>query len=258
MESNPNTSTKQSEKDIPNSFPQEPEKSSNLVRVIKSVIFHPEKGSFVDDRVVKYKYYNAFNYSLLSSGHESVTMTFGVTSPNDGEGKTLVAANLAVSLAMGSQKKTILVDLQIHNPRLHEIFGVPSSPGLKEALQNGSISVFQTAIENLSLLTVGKEFFAKENKHAAQTDSDKVRLGLEHLPAFRDIIYSLEQEFDFVIVDMPSVRSEMVPVLFANQLHGLLIVINSGKTRKEDLDEMFRQINERQVLGFVFNRFDQV
>ena len=87
--------------------------------------------------------------------------------------------------------------------------------------------------------------------------ADGYSLGLDQLSSFRDVIYSLEQEFEFIIVDMPSMETEEVPVLYANQLNGLVVVIDSGRTKQEDLDAMFHKVNERQVLGFVFNRFKQ-
>jgi Mrp family chromosome partitioning ATPase len=189
-------------------------------------------------------------------------MTMGITSPKQGEGKTLVASNLAVSLAMGSQKNTILIDLNVQRPRLHEIFGVAQSPGLTEALSNGKIHVSQTAIEHLSILSGGSMPHYQKIMPMTSTEPNapahiviKPSLGLEQLASFRDIIYSLEQEFEFVIVDMPSIDSEGVPILFGNQLNGLIVVVNSGSTKREDIEAMFRQINERQVLGFVFNRF---
>ncbi|MBI1806204.1 MAG: CpsD/CapB family tyrosine-protein kinase [Ignavibacteria bacterium] len=239
--------------------------NTKLVRLIKSIEVNPEKGKFIDNKVVKFKYYNAFNYSLLSRGHEEVNMTLGITSPKHGEGKTLVACNLAVSLAMGSQKKTVLVDLNIANPRLHKIFGVPQSPGLTEAFLNGSIHISRTAIEHLSVLPSGRCIPHQEKVLQADPSSNlgsahtvvTPTLGLEQLPAFRDVIYSLEQEFEFVIVDMPAIHSEGVPILFANQLNGLLVVVDSGKTKREEIDAMFHYINERQVLGFVFNRFNE-
>lgn len=237
--------------------------NTKLVRLIKSIEVSPEKGKFIDNRVVKFKYYNAFNYSLLSRGHDEVNMTLGITSPKHGEGKTLVACNLAVSLAMGSQKKTILVDLNVVSPRLHKIFGVPQSPGLTDAFSNGSIHISRTAIEHLSVLTSGKFISHQEALQQPDAFSDLAAahtvvtpsLGLEQLPAFRDVVYSLEQEFEFVIVDMPAIHSEGVPALFTNQLNGLLVVVDSGKTKREEIDAMFHHINERQVLGFVFNRF---
>ena len=238
--------------------------NDKLVRLVKSIVVHPDPGRTVDEKVIQYKYYNSFNYSMLSRGQSDVRMTIGITSPREGEGKTLVASNLAVSLALGSQKNTVLVDLNIHSPRLHEIFDVLQFPGLAESLRNGRIHIFRTSIDHLSVMTVGNFGLPKPRKHPAASGAsphsrpavpDRPTIGLEQLAAFRDIIYSLEQEFEFVIVDMPSITAGGIPILFANEMNGLLIVVNSGKTRREDLDAMFRQISERQVLGFVFNRF---
>src|ERR1041385_5501075 len=86
---------------------QSGETGGKLVRLIKSIAVNPARGKTVDDAVVKFKYYNSFNYSLLNREHENVNLTVGITSPKPGEGKTLVACNLAVSLALGSQKETV-------------------------------------------------------------------------------------------------------------------------------------------------------
>ncbi len=238
---------------------------TKLVRLIKAIVVAQERGTYVDNSVVKFKYYNSFNYSFLNKEHENVTLTIGITSPKRGEGKTLVACNLAVSLALGSQKKTILVDLNVANPRLHQIFGLPQAPGLAEGFLNGQIHVHRTAVENLSLLTVGNfvSFHSDLNQGGPSRGVPLIwptlepSLGLEHLAAFRDVIYSLEQEFDLVIVDMPSINNESVPVLFANQLNGVVVVVDSGRTKREEIDAMFHQLNERQVLGFVMNRFSE-
>jgi Mrp family chromosome partitioning ATPase len=235
---------------------------NRLVRLIKSIVVNPEKGGHIDENVVKFQYYNSFNYSLLPQGQDNVSLTLGITSAKSGEGKTLVASNLAVSLAMGSQKNTILIDLHISNPQLHDVFGVAESPGLMEALSNGEIHISKTLVDHLSILTAGKSMGRQVSFYAPRTGETmparfvvEQSLGLDQLASFRDVIYSLEQEFEFIIVDMPSMESEEVPVLYANQLNGLVVVIQSGKTKQEDLDAMFHKVNERQVLGFVFNRF---
>jgi Mrp family chromosome partitioning ATPase len=230
-----------------------------LVRLIKSVVENPERGTSIDGNTVRFQYFNSFNYSMLAREGKSVNLTVGITSANRGEGKTLVAANLAVSIAMGFRKKTILVDLCFASPRVHEIFGLQNGPGLAESFTNGAIHVSRTQVENLYVLSSGiiplfHEPEAAPGAGAAASVSPKPLLGLDQLTAFRDVIYSLEQEFDFVIVDMPAVNTAEIPILFTNQLNGLLIVLDSGKTRREDLDAMFQKVNDHQVLGFVFNR----
>jgi protein-tyrosine kinase len=230
--------------------PREPgKKEQRLVRLIKSVVENPERGGRIDEGVVQFRYFNAFNMSL------------GITSARRGEGKTLVACNLAVSLAMGFQKKTVLVDLNFAQPRIHDIFGLSNATGLAEAFTNGAIHVSRTLVEHLYVLNAGVVPVFHDTGGRASNPSPvhgggavKPLLGLDQLTAFRDVIYSLEQEFDFVIVDMPSVGSDEIPALFHNQLNGLLIVVDSGKTKKDELDAMFQKVNQRQVLGFVFNR----
>lgn len=243
-----------------------PDQNDNkLVRLIKSIVFNTERGKYIDESIVKFKYYNSFNYSFLSKEHENIHLALGITGPKHGIGKTLVACNLAVSLALGSQKDTILVDLNIANPRLHQIFGVPKSPGLAEAFLNGQVHVSRTVVDNLSVLTVGNFFSFKEDIGTSTDHSRNVLtrpnltpvLGLDQLAAFRDVIYSLEQEFDIIIVDMPPINNESVPVLFANQLNGVIVVVDSGRTKRDEIDAMFHQLNERQVLGFVLNRFNE-
>ena len=79
-------------------------------------------------------------------------------------------------------------------------------------------------------------------------------LGLGDMAAFAEVIYSLKQEYEFVIVDMPAINTGHFPILFANRLSGLLVVVDTSRTRRNDIDKLFRQISEHQVLGFVFNR----
>lgn len=236
-------------------------KEERLIRLIKNIVENPDKGNRVDERIIKYRYFNSFNFSVLGAAGKNLNLTMGITSAKRGEGKTLVACNLAVSLALGLQKKTVLVDLNFAKPRLHDVFGVENGPGLAEGFTNGSIHVSRTSIEHLFVLSAGVlPLFHDPAASSVNPDGSVMRgsakplLSLDQLSSFRDVIYSLEQEFEFIIVDMPPVGADEIPVLFTNQLNGLLIVVDQGRTRKEDLDSMFQKINEGQVLGFVFNR----
>lgn len=242
---------------------QRNEKNDKIIRLIKSVIVNQEQSNFIDNSVIKFKYYNSFNYSLLSRERQSVNFTVGITSPQKGEGKTLIASNLAVSFALGLQKQTILVDLNIASPRLHKIFGAPLYPGLTESLNDNNISVSKTAVENLSVLTAGKKvivhekLFPKASVDVTQPQPIHPSLGLEQLASFRDVLYSLEQKYEIIIVDMPAINSTTIPLLFTNQLQGLIVVVQSDKTKKEDIDKLLQRVNERNVLGFVINRFSE-
>src|SRR6266850_1614466 len=114
-----------------------PSQLRTLRKGVKPIVYNSAKAVDIDEETVAFEFYNCFNYSLLPKRKHDVRLTMGITSANRGEGKTLVSSNLAVSLTRGYQKKTVLVDLNIQRPRLHEVFGTPLAPGLMDALHNG-------------------------------------------------------------------------------------------------------------------------
>lgn len=235
--------------------------SSNLVRLLKPIVVNPERGRHIDETVVAARYYNCFNYSLISTEKTGVNLTVGITSPNQGDGKTLVASNLAVSLAVANQRETILVDFNVRSPQLHSIFGTKLSPGLSEAISDQTIPVWQTQIKHLYVLSAGNlggspilAGRAAASERSSQAGISRPSIGLDQVAEFRDVIYSLKQEFDFVIVDMPVLQEPRIPMLLTHQMDGLLIVVDAQRTKQEDLDKLFLRINESQILGFVLNR----
>ncbi len=231
----------------------------SVTQIEKSIVLNPIRRRMVDPQTVAFQYYNSFNYSLLSKDGNEVRLALGITSANAREGKSLVASNLAVSLTLGYKKKTILIDLNIQHPALHEVFGAPQGPGLLEALNNGNIHVWQTAVEYLHLLSVGsahgQRFGAGGSRLYNPLHYSKQRyLGLEQMTAFSDVISALQQEYEFIIVDMPAMNTENFPVLFANRLDGILMVVDSTITKRHDVEKVFRRLNERQIMGFILNR----
>lgn len=223
----------------------EKKNESTLTRISKSIVVNPEQSNFIDRRIIKKQFYNSFNYSLMREDQEDpVNLTIGVTSPNEQSGKTLTASNLAVSFALGYKKKTVLVDLSVNNPSLHKIFGTNLTPGLTESFQNGSVFLSKTKLDKLYLLPAGK------NKYSS--------FELNNIVAIRDIINSLKKEFDVVILDMNTILPiRDFPTMFASQVDGLLVVIDTKQTKYQDVEKMFRHIKKDQTIGFVFNRIEE-
>jgi Mrp family chromosome partitioning ATPase len=230
---------------------------SKPVRVLKPVTVSPYKARRIDPDVVAFNFYDSFNYSILTSEHKDVRLTLGITSANPGEGKTLVASNLAVSLALAHEKRTILVDLNVRRPCIDKVFGTPQGPGLVEALRGEDITVWPTQVEHLSVLPAGgggAHAGSRKDSQQFKRPNGHQSVRLNQLAEFRDILYSLEQEFEFIVVDIPAINGREFPILYAGQLEGLLVVLDATRTKKKDLEKMFRVVNEKQVLGFVFNR----
>lgn len=237
-----------------------PQDDNNIVRLIKPVLISDESPGPIDESMVSAEFYNRFTYSLLSKGSSGVNLTVGITSANAGEGKTVVASNLAVSLAVANRRNTVLVDLSILNPRLHSVFGTPRSPGLLEAIDGQPIRVFGTRIDHLHVLPSGAMGRAMlgvappSPEDAGIYNNELPALGLDKVVVFRDIIYSLREHFEFVIIDMPVLEEPRVPLILTHQMDGLFVVIDATRTKHRDVEKMFRHLNSNQVLGFVFNR----
>ncbi|MCF7802577.1 MAG: hypothetical protein K9N57_00140 [Candidatus Marinimicrobia bacterium] len=217
--------------------------SNNVNEVVKSaspIVVNSVQGKAVDREVVKKNFYNAFQYSLPPGDFKH---TIGITSPNPKEGKTVAACNLASSFAIGHKRKTILVDLNIEEPRLHDVFETEKSPGLTESMQNGSIHISRTKFEQLYLLPAGRP---------------SIGLDIDDVIALRDVIYSLRQEFEFVIMDMgPTLPVGNFPLMLVNELDSLLVVVDTTKTKYGDIQKVFRHVNNNKIYGFIYNRVQE-
>ncbi len=231
----------------------------SLVRVQRSIHFIEGVRPAFDETVISPQFYNNINFSILMKEHSFGKLVIGITSANISEGKTLVAANLAVSLALARQAKTLIVDLNIRKPEIHKVFGVSVAPGFVEALTEFTISVSPTSLKDLFVLSTGNitnnalTAMQLKSKNITNIKNDPV-VGLDQLPAFRDIMYSLAKEFDFVIVDLPSIDEPCLPILFSKQLDGLIAVVSAGKTKHKDVNKLLNLLGYDHVLGFVVNR----
>lgn len=225
--------------DLPAQNKNDQEQARELVRSIR---ISPAAGRGLDSKTINYGLYNSFNYSLfLPDDYKTVRLCLGVTSPNEGEGKTTAICNLATAISLGIGRKTLVVDLNPNNPRIHDIFKIPRAPGVAEAMAGGEICVVPTQIENLYAMPAGSLqtlFQSKSN-------------------SFRGMLSALSREFEFIFVDLPSVNSKNFPTLIANQLTGLIVVVKPRKTKRRDMNKLFRRVREETVLAFVMNEVNE-
>jgi len=175
--------------------------------------------------------------NLMLKGNLKV---FSVTSPKTGEGKSMVAVNLAISL-IGTGKRVLLIDANLRNPVLDRALNVKQKvPGLAEVLITGKLKVRQTKHENLYLLPAGK--ITKSSIDVISTER------------IRHICNQLESsDFDVVIFDNSSMDYAESTIFSANTK--VLLVI-SDKTTKEDAilaKETLVSVGA-DVVGLVWNR----
>lgn len=244
-DSNTNFSKSQSrEIDISNSSRNDNRVSVRSDKSLVPVNISDVRSDFVDRNTVAPKYYNNFNFSKLSKRYNDLNISLGITSANKGEGKTLVASNMAVSLSQAYRQRTVLVDMNFNNPELHEIFGTSLGPGLAEAMERRMLRINPTRYDDLYLLTAG--------------DLEHYKPDIKDTIALREILHTLKHEFEFIIADMSAVLPfEEFPVHFVNEMDGLITVVDTQSTRQEQLDKIYKHIDENRFVGYIFNKMTE-
>lgn len=169
-----------------------------------------------------------------------------VTSGNQGEGKTTVAAYLALVVARTGQR-VILVDADLRNPTLHTRFNLRNIHGVSTLLsQQAGRSVYDyllpTGLENLELLPAGPTLH-----HPADMLSSS-RLA--------ELIAQLKEHADLVILDSSPLLTVADPLILARACDATLLVVRSGFARMEDLLQIQHQFDGFGIhpLGVVLNR----
>lgn len=162
-----------------------------------------------------------------------------ISSADDKEGKTTIAANLAATFAF-SGAKTLLVDCDLNGGRLHELFQASPDRGLMNVLQQQipwNETVVETNIDNLYLLPRG----------------EAIAYPAEHY--FGTFLKNIYQEFDYIIFDSASILDNVDALSFSPIVDGVLFVIRFGHTSAAKATRAADFLKARQVniLGLVCN-----
>jgi len=169
--------------------------------------------------------------------------TILVTSPTQGNGKTTIAVNLALSLAISGQK-TILVDSDLRRPAIHTALRTSKAPGLADVIRNEmEISKVKRTLKNKNI-----EVITAGNIPANVTEVVGSR-------KIATVLTSLRDDFDAVIIDAPPLVISDAYNL-ASKVDGVILVLEPGQTREEQAQVMKEQLNRAgaRVIGVVFNR----
>jgi non-specific protein-tyrosine kinase len=186
--------------------------------------------------------YRILRTNLQIAGTDRHLPSLLISSPSRGDGKTDVAANLAVVLARAG-KLVILIDANLRRPQLASLFGVPDQNGLAHLLESDSLPepMEVPAVPGLFVLPAG----------GVAPNSSEI-LGSQRM-------YRLIQEYkaraDVVLVDSPPLWYSDALAL-APQVDGVLLVVSSGTTGRENTInavESLRLVGAR-IIGTVLNR----
>lgn len=190
--------------------------------------------------------YRRLRINVVYANPDKIYKVVMVTSATKGEGKSTVAANLAVTFSE-AEKTVLIIDLDLRRPTQHKIFGENREPGLTDSLfETIKISdITNTTIApNVDLITVGK----KTPEPASVLDSKRLK----------QLIDKLSERYDHIILDTApyGIISDSASLL--RLVDGIVVVSRFNVTTKRELAFTLDGLHHlnADVLGIVLNAFD--
>jgi len=171
--------------------------------------------------------------------------TLAITSTSENTGNSLTAANLAISVAMELDRTALLVDANFHNPAINKLFGFQAETGLSDYLQRDaeiSSMLINPGIDRLVILPAGKPMF---------NSTEMLRS-----PKMLRLVEELRSRYPsrIIIFDMPPILSQDDALGFSPYVDCVLLVIDEGQTKTDELKHAALLLKDIQVLGTVFNK----
>jgi capsular exopolysaccharide synthesis family protein len=163
-----------------------------------------------------------------------------ITSAVPGEGKSLVAANLAFSLAR--TQRTLLIDGDLHQSGLKKLLGTHGVRGLTEWWETGgSISDFLLHVDAISLWYLP----------SGQAKGQPLEILQSHRMA--EALGELSESFEWIIIDSPPLVAVADGHIWATHADGTLLVVRQGMTPKKLLQSALENAASLKLLGSVMN-----
>lgn len=187
--------------------------------------------------------YKAIRTSIIYSLSSFENKVISVSSAEPFEGKSITAANIAITLAQGGNK-VLLIDADLRNPVQHEIFRISEKRGLANALTDVSDldrCIKKTFMEKLDIITAG-DAVANPSELVASENMNR-------------IIERLEDKYAYIIIDTPAVNFFTDAVEIAKKVSGMVMVVRYNETSTADIDAAISRIEffEANMLGFILN-----
>ena len=190
--------------------------------------------------------FRAMRTNVLFSAADEGPRSLVITSTGPGEGKSVVAANLAIGFAQAGQR-VILIDADMRRPRVHDVFGQKQEPGLSNFLVGHAVAssaIRKSAVPGLWLLTAGRI-----------PPNPAELLGSQR---FRKFIELLGQYFDSIIIDSPPIMAVTDAALAASAATGIVFVVGAEMTSRHAARTAIEQLENGRphFVGAVLNRVE--
>jgi capsular exopolysaccharide synthesis family protein len=208
--------------------------------------FGEELISLHEKRSANAESFKSLRTSVLLSSSDKPPKSIVVTSMMPGEGKTLTASNLAISIAQAGQR-VLLIDGDMRKPRLHKIFQLnSSSSGLSTYLAGGDVEKIsqQGPLEFISIIPAGP---LPPNPSELLSSN-----------RFKELLSEKQDKFDMIIFDSPPIISVTDSLIMGREVDGVIVVIRAASTSYDVIKKGLKTLADvnTNILGMVVNGFD--
>jgi protein-tyrosine kinase len=165
-----------------------------------------------------------------------------IASALPGEGKTLTATNLALTLSESYHRDVLLIDGDLRRPSIHEMFRIANVSGLNDGLRseaNRRVPLVRWS-DRLTLITAGRP------------DPDPMRVLVSE--KMKRVITEAAQKFDWVIVDTPPIGLLTDASLFSAMVDTAVLVVQAGRTPHAEIERAVTALGRERIFGVVLNR----
>ncbi len=186
--------------------------------------------------------------NLLAQLRENDWNSFVVTSATPDAGKTFVAVNLALAIALEGNQSVLLVDADFRRPRVSEYFGFTAESGLVDYLK-GDVSLEEVLVnpgfERLVVLP-GRETEIMSSEWVSS-------------PKMKKVVQEIKSRYEsrITIFDIPPLFVADDAMLLLPHVDGALLVVEDGKNTSEELQQAMHILEQTNLLGLVLNKSRQ-
>lgn len=185
---------------------------------------------------------------VIQKMRENNWRSLAITSPSEGEGKSIIAANLAVAISMEVNQTVLLVDLDLKNPSLGGLFDLKQDLGLYDYLKG------QAELEDI-MVNPGIDRLVLVPGRGTIFNSSEVVSGPKMVSFFNET--KTRYKSRFVLYDMPPVLPSDDVLSSIGNVDCSLLVLEDGKNSEKDIVRAVKQLQKTPLLGTVVNKFQK-
>lgn len=234
--------------------PNAPATTAIDVNYTQTEVVHLDPAHLEQHRIVAFQKSSPYNWAfdvlrtqVLQKMDEKGWRTLAVTSPTLESGKSVVAINLAISIAHHTQRTAMLVDFDLRRPHVGLYLGVRRNRSLNQVLAGTA--------------TVGEALFNPNlPRLVVLSTNDPVPKAAEVLSSVpvANLITDLRERYGdrTVIFDLPPVMAGDDVMAILPRIDAVLLVVGNGDSTRREIEESMRHIPADRLLGVVVNKAD--